>query len=236
VPPLERTISVLPAGTGRGQPAGAGIFAADRMIRLPVSAAGSQASTRYCGRQHAVQSKAAQTAAALVARGHIGRNRHHRDQRAQRPGIMDRQPRRRQAGAETLERCQSALALCLPQRLRDRILAGQRIRQRGRRAMADPGTAIEPAEARFAAWPAESRQRKQRPERREPEQADPDGARDKRQRQPQSGPGHHQKQSGDAQQPRQMRPGQLPRDRVSGPLQGLAQMQPRGGIGIARGF
>ena len=150
-------------------------------------------------RQHAVPVERRRDAHhALVAGGDIGRNHQHHDQRAQRPGIVDRQPRRRQAGADALDRGQRALALRLPQRQRDRILRRQRIGQRGRRAMADAGAAVEPAQALFAARPAKPQQRKQRAERQQHEQAEPDGARDKRQRQPQSGPGHHQEQPDDA--------------------------------------
>ncbi len=109
-------------------------------------------------RQHAVPvERRGDPHRALVARGDIGRDHHHRDQRAQRPGIVDREPRRRQAGADALDRCQRALALRLPQRQRDRILRGQRIGERGRRAMADAGAAVEPAEAVLAARPAEPR-------------------------------------------------------------------------------
>ena len=79
-------------------------------------------------------------------------------------------------------------------------------------------------------------ERKQRAQRQQHEQADADGARNERQRQPQSGPGHHQKQSDDAQKPRQIRPGALPRDRIFGPLQGLRQLKPRDGIRLARGL
>ena len=114
-------------------------------------------------RQHAVPVERRLGAQrALVAGGDIGRHHHHRDQRAQRPGIVDRQPRRRQAGADALDGCQSALALRLPQRLRHRILGRERIGQRGRRAVADAGAAVEPAQALFAARPAEPDKRKQR--------------------------------------------------------------------------
>ena len=88
----------------------------------------------------------------------------------------------------------------------------------------------------FAGRPAKAHQREQRAERQQHEQADADHARDERQRQPQSGPGHHQKQSDDGQKPRQIRPGALPRDRIFGPLQGLRQLQPRDRIGLARGL
>ncbi len=176
-------------------------------------------------RQHAVPVERRLGAQrALVARGNIGRNHHHRDQRAQRPGIVDRQPRRRQPGANALDRCQRALALRLPQRLRDRILRRERIGQRGRRAVADARAPVEPVQALFAGRPAEPDQRKQRAQRRQHEQAEADGARHKRQRQPQSGPGQHQKQSDDGQQPRQMGPASLPRDRIFGPLQCLRQL------------
>ncbi len=136
-------------------------------------------------RQHAVPVERRLGAQrALVARGHIGRDHHHRDQRAQRPGIMDRKPRRRQAGADALDRCQGAFALRLPQCVRNRIRRGQRIGQRGRRAMADAGAAVEPAEGLFAARPAKPGKRKQHAQRRQHEQTEAHGARNERQRQP----------------------------------------------------
>ena len=187
-------------------------------------------------RQHAVPVERRRGAqAALVAGGDKGRDHHHRDQRAQRPGIVDRQPRRRQAGADALDRGQRALALRLPQRQRHRILRRQRIGQRGRRAMADAGAAVEPAQGLFAASASETGPAgTARASASSREQAEADGARDERQRQPQSGPGHHQKQPDDGQEPRQMRPAPLPGDGVFGPLQGLRQLQPRNGIRVAR--
>ncbi len=117
-------------------------------------------------RQHAVPVERRLGAQrALIACGNIGRDHHHRDQRAQRPGIVDRKPRRRQAGADALDRCQGAFALRVPQRLRDRILRDQRIGERGRRTMADPGATVEPAEGLFAARPAKPGKRKQRTQR-----------------------------------------------------------------------
>ena len=230
VPPLERTISVRARRhrqRSRGRKRGFLVGGRQDDRRL----AGIER-RRHPGidpdigrRQHAVPvERRLGTQHALVAGGDIGRHHHHRDQRAQRPGIVDRQPRRRQAGADPLDRRQGALALRLPQRQRDRILGRQRIGQRGRRAMADAGAAVEPAQALFAARPAKPDQRKQRSQRQQHEQAEADGARQKRQRQPQSGPGHHQKQPDDGQQPRQMRPASLPGDRISGPLQGLRQL------------
>ena len=155
VPPLERTISVLPAGTGSGPAAGTRGFLVRR--RQDDRRLAGIERRRHPGidpdigrRQHAVPVERRRGAQhALVAGGDIGRDHQHRDQRAQRPGIVDRQPRRRQAGADALDRCQCALALRLPQRQRDRILRGQRIGQRGRRAMADAGAAVQPAERRL---------------------------------------------------------------------------------------
>ena len=129
VPPLERTISVLPAGTGNGPAlAAAGGFLVRR--RQDDRRLAGIERRRHPGidpdigrRQHAVPVERRRGAHhALVARGDIGRHHHHHDQRAQRPGIVDRKPRRRQAGADALDRCQRALALRLPQRQRDRIL------------------------------------------------------------------------------------------------------------------
>ena len=182
-------------------------------------------------RQYAVpveRSRGAQSA--LIAGGDIGREQHHRDQRAQRPGIVDRQPRRRQAGANPLDGGERPLALRLPQRLGHRILARERIGQRGRRAVANAGAAVEPAQTLFATRPAEPDEGKQGDQRRQPEQAKPDGARQKRQRQPQPGPGHHQKQPDDGQKPRQMRPTAFPGDRIPRPLQCLRELEPRNGV------
>ena len=74
-------------------------------------------------RQHAVPvERRGNSQRALVAGGDIGGRQHHHDQRAQRPGIVDRKPRRRQPGADPPDRGQRALALLPPQRLRDRVL------------------------------------------------------------------------------------------------------------------
>jgi hypothetical protein len=94
----------------------------------------------------------------FVAGRDIGRDHQHNDQRAQRPGIVNRQPRRRQAGADTLDRGQGALALRLPQRQRDRVLRLQRVGQGCRRAVADAGTTIEPRQRVLPAWPAKLEQ------------------------------------------------------------------------------
>ena len=188
-------------------------------------------------RQHAVPvERRGNPQHALVAGGDIGGRQHHHDQRAQRPGIVDRKPRRRQPGADPLDRGQRALALLPPQRLRDRVLGRERIGQRGRRAMANAGASVEPAQRLFAGRPAKPRKREQRRQRREGEQADADRACQEWQRQPQSGPGRHQKQPDDAQNPGEARPGALPRDRILGPLQGLRQLKPRDGIRLARGL
>ena len=170
---------------------------------------------------------------AFVARGNIGGDHHHHDQCAQRPGIVDRQPRRRQAGADALDRCQGALTLRLPKRERDRILRSQRIGKRRRRAMADAGAAIEPAESLLPARPAKPNQREQRSQRQSHEHAEPDGTGYERKRQPKTSPGHHQEQPGYGQKPGQMRPASLPRDRIFCPPQGLRQLQPRDGIRVA---
>ena len=117
-------------------------------------------------RQHAVPVERRGNAhRSFVPGGEISRRRHHHDQRAQRPGVVARQPRRRQAGADALDRGQRALALHLPQSDRDRILARQRVGERGRRAMSDAGAAVEPAQAFFAARPAVAQQREQRAKR-----------------------------------------------------------------------
>ena len=128
VPPLERTISVLPAGTGNGPRVGrAGILVRGRQDDRRLAGIDRR---RHPGidpdigrRQHAVPvERRGDAHRALVAGGDIGRHHHHHDQRAQRPGIVDREPRRRQAGADALDRGQRALALLLPQRQRDRVL------------------------------------------------------------------------------------------------------------------
>ena len=187
-------------------------------------------------RQHAVPvERRGDAHRALVAGGDIGRHHHHRDQRAQRPGIVDRQPRRRQAGADALDRGQRALALRLPQRQRDRILRRQRIGQRGRRAMADAGAAVEPAQAPLrgsasetgpaeTARPAPAARTGRSPMARATNgSASHNPAQDTTRNSPMT-----------RQQPRQMRPAALPRDRVFRPLQGLRQLQPRDGIRVAR--
>ncbi len=111
-------------------------------------------------RQHAVPvERRGNPQHALVAGGEIGGRQHHHDQRAQRPGIVDRKPRRRQPGANPLDRGQRTLALLPPQRLRDRVLVRERIGQRGRRTMANAGAAVEPTQRLFAGRPAKPRKR-----------------------------------------------------------------------------
>ena len=189
------------------------------------------------GRQHAVPvERRGNPHPALVTGRDIGRRHHHHDQRAQRPGIVDGKPRRRKPGADPLDRGQRALALLPPQRLCDRILGRERIRQRRRRPVANAGAAVEPAQALFAGRPAKTRERKQRAQCQQNEQQDARGACNERQRQPQAGPGHHEKQSDDAQKPGEARPGALPRDRILSPLQGLRQLEPCDSIRLARGL
>jgi len=113
----------------------------------------------------------------------IGCHQHHQDQRAQRPGIVDCEAWRRQAGANPPDRGQRALALRLPQRQRDRIVGRQRVRQLGCRTMADAGTAIESAQGLLAARPAKPDQRPHRHHREDHEQDQPDGPRQEWQRQ-----------------------------------------------------
>ncbi len=100
--------------------------------------------------------------------------------------------------------------------------------------MADAGAAVEPVQALFAGRPAKAQQWEQRAKRQQHKQGGADNARDKRQREPYSGPGHHQKQSDDGQKPGENRPGALPRNRILGPLQGLRQLKPRDRIRLAR--
>ena len=199
VPPLDRTSSVLPAGTGNGAP-----LSSDAASRLE-----------------------------RITGGEIGRGHHHHDQRTQRPGIVDRQPWRRQAGADALDRIKRAFPLLAPQRLRHRVIRRESIGQRGRRTMADAGAAVEATKRLFAGRPAKAYQREQRSKRQSREQGDANDTRNERQRQPQSGPGDHQKQSDDAQKSRESRPGALPGDRVFGPLQSLRQLKPRDCIRLA---
>ena len=166
-------------------------------------------------RQHAVPIERRNDAhRPFVARGEIGRHQHHQDQRTQRPGVVDRKPRRRQAGANALDRGQRAFALFPPQRLRKRVLRRQGIGERGCRAMADAGAAVEAAKRIGAGGPAEANQRPQHGNGGGGEQDEPGGARQRRQRQPEAGPGNGEEQSGKGQKPRQMRPDALPRDRI----------------------
>ena len=146
---------------------------------------------------------------------------------------MDGEARVRQTGADALERGQRALALRLPERLRNRVLRGQRVRERRGRAVTDARTAVEPGERLFAARPAKPNQGEQGGSRKARENDETDGTGDRGQRQPESGPGHHQKQADDSENTRQTGPGTLPRDGISGPLEGLRQLQPRQSIAIA---
>ena len=188
-------------------------------------------------RQHAVPvERGGNAQRAFVAGGEIGGGQHHHDQRAKRPGIVDRKPRRRQPGANPLDRGQRALALLPPQRLRDRVLGRKRIGQRGRRAVANAGAAVEPAQRLFAGRPAKPREREQRRQRQQHKQADADCACKEWQCQPQTSPRRHQKQPNHAQNPGKARPGALPRNRILSPLQGLRQLKPRDCIRLARRF
>src|SRR5438477_439824 len=81
------------------------------------------------------------------------------------------------------------LALLPPQRLCDRVLGRERIGQRGRRAVANAGAAIEPAQRLFAGRPAKPREREQRRQRQHEEKTDADRACKEWQHQPQSSPG-----------------------------------------------
>ena len=131
------------------------------------------------------QSKADDSAQApFVAGGEPGRGHQHHDQRAQRPRIVQGEPRRRQAGADALDRGQRAFALRLPQRQRDRVLRGDLVGQFGCRAMADAGAAVEAAKPVLAGRPAETHQRDNRPNRGCGKQRQANGARHRRQRQP----------------------------------------------------
>ncbi|MGY3470881.1 hypothetical protein ACVW0I_007752 [Bradyrhizobium sp. LM6.11] len=185
-------------------------------------------------RQHAVPVEGcAQPHRTLVAGGEEGRYQHHHDQRAERPGIMQSEPRVRQTGADALDRSQRALALCLPQRLRNRIPRAQRVREGGGRPMTDAGAAVEPGKRLLAARPAEATHREQDGNRHSGENDETDSAGNERQHHPEAGPGHHQEQADDGEKPCQIRPATLPRDGISGPLQGLRQLQPRQSVAIA---
>ena len=103
--------------------------------------------------------------------------------------------------------------------------------------MADAGAAVEPAQRPLRGSASETANSgNNAASASSDEQADADYARDEWQRQPQSGPGRHQKQPDDAQNPGESRPGALPRDRILGPLQGLRQLKPRDSIRLARGL
>jgi len=167
-------------------------------------------------RQHTVPVESScEPQSALIARGKEGRDQHHHDQRAQRPGVVDGEARVRQTGADALERGQRALALRLPERLCDRILRGQRVGERGGGAVANARAAVEPGERLVAARPAKPNQGEQGGgcEPRENDEADGTGG--KGQHQPQTGPGHRQKQADDGQDSHKTGPGTLPRDGIS---------------------
>ncbi len=184
-------------------------------------------------RQHAVPvERRAHPRRALVAGGEEGRDQHDHDQGAKRPGIVEREAGMRQACADTPQRGQRALALRLPQHSRDRVLRGQRVRQRGGGAVTDAGAIVEPSEGLLAGRPTEPNQRNQGGQRQQDKQAEPDRAGEERQRQPEAGPGYHQKQTENGQQPRQMGPGALPGNRIGGPLEGLRQLQPRQNVAV----
>ena len=238
VPPLERTISVLPAGTGSGPLAGArGFLVGGRQDDRRLAGIDRR---RHPGidpdigrRQHAVPVEGRGDAHACARRP-----RRHRS----RPSSP------RPARAAPRDRGSASRGDGRPARMR-LIEASVRSRCACHSASATGSWVASVSVSAVAGrWrmpvPRSSRlspssrvgQRKRTsgnsaPSASSSEQAEADGARNERQRQPQSGPGHHQKQSDDGQQPRQMRPGALPRDRIFGPLQGLRQLQPRDGVG-----
>ncbi len=158
------------------------------------------------------------------------------DQRAQRRGIVQRQARMRQAGADALERGQRALALRLPQRLCDRVLRASACRSAwwpggdGCRSHDRAGPA--PARGSASGNPPAGTQRRRLRGRRKADETD--GADDEGQRQPadrpRTPPGTGPRRSEDRAR---MRPDTLPRDGIGRPCEGLRQLQPRQSVAIA---
>ena len=178
VPPLERTSSVLPAGTASGPLSGAaGVLVGGRQDDRRLAGIDRR---RHPGidpdigrRQHPVPVEGGSDPhRALVAGGDKGRHHHHHDQRAQRPGIVnvsrgDGRPARMRLIEASVRSRWPATAPAPPGPCR------QRVGQRGRRAMTDAGAAVEPAQALFAGRPAKANKRKQGAERQQHEQAGP---------------------------------------------------------------
>ena len=123
-PPLARTTSVLPAGTCSVALSSVGgafglLIGAGENDRRPAGVRrrrdpGIEPDIR--DGEHALPVECRSDArAAILAGGDGGRHQQHDDKRPQRPRIVDRQPRRRQAGPDVLDRGERALALHAPQ-------------------------------------------------------------------------------------------------------------------------
>ena len=136
---------------------------------------------------------------ALAAGGKEGRDRPGCSTSARSAiGSRSAQPRRRPAGLELARRQQRALDMGVPERLRDRIVAvgGDLVGDRGRRPMRLAAVAVEPAQAvgdAAAAAASASGAAATAVTTTNDDQAD--GARERRQHQPQAGPGKRQEQS-----------------------------------------
>ena len=165
---------------------------------------------------------------ALAAGGKEGR--HHQDQRerAQRHRIAQRQLRLRPAGLELARRQQRAFDMRAPERLRHRIvlIGGDLVGDGRGRPVRLAAAAVEPAQAvRFAGQPQQ--QQRDRGRRGEDEEQDqPDGARQRRQHDPQTGPGQRQEQAERGRQRGQRRPQPLPQQTAARALQRPRQHRP----------
>ena len=125
--------------------------------------------------------------------------RHHKNdhERAECHRIAQRQPRRRPAGLELARRQQGAFDMRLPERLRHRILTigGDTVCDRGGRTMRFTGAAIKPAQAVVDARQPQNQQRQCRCCDGDQEYEKTDGARERRQHQPQTGPGKSEEET-----------------------------------------
>ena len=126
----------------------------------------------------------------LAAGADAGGDRQDQDEGAQRVGIAQQQPRLRHPGLQAAGGGERAHHMGLPERERALVLGSGRhvVGDRGCGPVRQSAAQIEPAQRVPAARQGEARQRHGARQQQEPEQAHPDGAPERRQREPEAGP------------------------------------------------
>ena len=156
----------------------------------------------------------------LAARGHEGRDHQHEHQRTQGERIPDGKPRCRRAGPKPPGGAQCALDMGMPKRNRERILGGGiRIRDGGRGSMRQCGIAVEPAQPLGPGGKTQPQQRRDGERGEQEEEAEPDGAADRRQPKPDAQPRCCQEQPDRGRRCSQRRPQPLPHERPACAIQ-----------------